>query len=199
LLRLPICSTWDTVCSSISTRNPFSTSFSMKSCTPIFMAFTAVSMVPYAVIRITRAVGSEASSFSAISRPVMPGILKSEMTRSYRPCSYISSASGPLLAALRRWPRRDRLVVIRSRMSGSSSTTRISAMHAPPRVDADLEPGGFGRLAGHRDRAAMQGHDALHDRQAQPGPLLLGSEEGVEDFVHDVLGNAFAVVDDGYP
>src|SRR6185369_8009649 len=87
---------------------------------------------------------------------------------------------------------------MRSRIRDSSSTTRISAMYATPRIDADLETGLAGP-AGDRDLASMQGHDPLDDGQAQSCALFLGGEKRVEDLGLDVLGDALAVVDHGHP
>src|SRR6476646_481677 len=89
-------------------------------------------------------------------------------------------------------------------MTGSSSTRRISLMSVsrilsrghPGKQDADGGPRPFGALDLHE--APVLAHDAVHQRQAEPGALAwhLGGKKWVEDPIAEVVGDALAGIPD---
>ena len=68
------------------------------------MASMAVSVVPKAVIRMTRALGSRSLICFKTSRPLWPGILISMITRSGFSCAKTLQASVPFFARETRKP-----------------------------------------------------------------------------------------------
>ena len=104
----------------------------------------AVSRLACPVIKITATCGSTRRDFSSTSRPPRPGITMS-VTMTSNSCSSMQlNASSPLPAVATRYPVAASASLSIACMSGSSSTTRIEAVMAPPgRVDS----GSTGRTA----------------------------------------------------
>ena len=92
---------------------------------PSFMASTALSMLPKAVIMTTEVWGERRFTSFSISTPFIRGIFTSAMTRSYGCRLNFFSPSAPLRAVVTEWPLRVSASVRADRISDSSSTTRI--------------------------------------------------------------------------
>src|SRR5713226_2262022 len=159
-----------------------------KSVAPSFIARTASSTVPKAVSRITSTSGATALASRSSSRPVSPGILRSESTRSTPPACSRSSAARPSGASTTAYPSR---VSARSRLwrtAGSSSATRRvasgtvgSGMLELPDRQGHREGGPRPGSAAPADLAAVLLDDLARDGEAEPGPLRLGGEELLEE------------------
>src|SRR6267143_3254025 len=96
-----------------------------KSYAPSFIAATAASTVPYAVIRTTSASGATARTARSSSCPLMDGIIRSVSTTSTACARRVSTASSPLRARRMRYPSRAKIRSSESRFACSSSTTRM--------------------------------------------------------------------------
>src|SRR5690606_654782 len=152
-------------------------------------ACTLKSSASWAVSTSTGVVFPRSRRVRSTSRPDIPGSRRSRMTRSKLPCVAASSAWAPS-ATSSAWnpcsvrPRWTYWPTVRS-----SSTTRIfmavgAGREAARRAGQEHpEPGAPAGLAVHLDPAAVLRHDAVADRQPQPGapPRRLGGEERLED------------------
>src|SRR5829696_7090487 len=58
----------------------------------------------------------------------------------------------------------------------------------------DLESRAALRRIRHADRALMRLDDAVHDRETEPSPVVLGREERIEDLVENVRRNTWTTV-----
>src|ERR1700712_4399604 len=176
------------------------------------MEATAVSIVPWPEIITT---GNSGCSRLMVSRISMPSSLE--------PCSQMSSTTS--------WGRRARMAVsaesespatrvvypsscripaIRSRISSSSSTMRISDAISDPFLlifisfqsllcerEGQCDLRAFPAFhVGEGDIPAMVFHDLAHDRQAQPGALGAGGDIGLGQPVLVFRRQADAVVGD---
>src|SRR5690606_5026850 len=94
-----------------------------KSSAPSFMASTAASTVPYAVISTTSTCGAMALAARSRATPDMPGIIRSVTTTRISSLRRVSRAFSPEGAERTRRPSRSRMRRTDSRWPGSSSTT----------------------------------------------------------------------------
>src|SRR5262245_55549608 len=158
---------------------------------PSFVARTAVSSEPCAVMTMTRASPSCLRICSSAASPSMPGSFTSTMTRSglsfltrSRPCSAVG-------AERKRCPS---VVMKRSNaqlMDCSSSITRTVATRY-----LDPEQGALAARL-EADRAAVILHDALRQRQTESHAVRLRRHERLEDAVAHRRGDAGPGVGDG--
>ncbi len=168
---------------------------------PAFMASTAVSMLPKAVITITGTCAFCRRISASNCRPSMLGSLRSVSTRSARSTTLRPSSA---VAAL---------------STSKPAETSCSSMHAAELVfvfdyqDAFLHAEGRASVSGavhgqeHAENAAFAGfalhcyltavlvHDLGNDGQAQAHALRLGGEERIEDAVELLGVDARAAVD----
>ena len=117
----PIESAFFTAMSSRSMSN----GLAMKSCAPSFIASTARSTVPKAVIMITGRSGTRRRARRRTSSPSIPGSITSSRQMSGGSSSIISTACSPVSASATRKPRRASVNERSRRRLASSSTTRI--------------------------------------------------------------------------
>src|SRR6266542_1427813 len=172
-----------------------------KSMAPSFMARTASSTVPNAVRMITSTSGETALASFRSSRPVSPGILRSESSRSTPPWRSRSSAACPSCASTTPYPSR---VSVRSRLwrtAGSSSATSSmdwSVILGPLDRQRCGERGAGSRRALPAERSAVLLLDDLaRDVEAESRSLRLRREELFEELLADIRRDARARVADG--
>src|SRR3990172_10528295 len=157
------------------------------------MALTASSTVPKAVSMMTSTSGATALTSRRSSRPVSPGILRSDRTRSTPPARNRSSAAWPSGASATWYPAR---VSVRSRLwriAGSSSATSSIAgsdMLGPLDRKRDGEGGARADDATPADAAAVLLHDLAGDGEPESGALRLGGEELLEQPLADLERDA---------
>src|SRR5437899_3217589 len=140
--------------------------------------------------------GSKRRACSSTCMPPTPFMLRSVMTTWKLPVSICRSASSPLAAVSTWYPSLASSPFSASSIAFSSSTTRMRPCISAPRRhrQRDLELGPAADLARHLDRALVRLDDLLRDRHAEPGAVLLGGEERVEDAVELLGRDARAVV-----
>src|ERR1035441_9574118 len=177
---------------------------SRKSVAPAFMASTAVSTLPYAVIMTTGTCAFCRRISARNSCPSMRGSFRSVSTMAARSTSFNPSSA---LAALSTSNPADISCSSSTRRSfSSSSTTRMRFFMR--RVSSF---GGFGghRIHGQRDAedAAFAGfalhcyltavlvHDLGDNRQAQPHSRRFGGEKGIENVLYLRRADAHSAVD----
>src|SRR5438105_5320311 len=171
-----------------------------KSYAPSFIAATAASTVPYAVIRTTSASGATARTPRSSSWPLIPGIIRSVSTTSTDSPRRISRAFSALAESSTRQPSRAKMRSSESRFACSSSTTRtvpciggillgeqgadefvrIELLQIRHRfADADVAHGDLQLVADADDHAALGGavelgeHEAGHAQRLVEQPRLL--------------------------
>src|SRR5882724_8829753 len=164
-----------------------------KSMAPSFMAWTASSTVPNAVRMITSTSGETALASFRSSRPVSPGILRSESSRSTPPWRSRSSAACPSWASTTPYPSR---VSVRSRLwrtAGSSYATSSmdwSVILSPLDRQGRREGrAGAGRALPAK-RAAVLLDDLPRDIETKARALRLGREELLEQALADIRRDA---------
>src|SRR5262249_47519278 len=157
----------------------------------------ASSTVPKAVSTITSTSGLRALAARRTSRPVSPGIFRSVRTRSRPPACSRSRAPRPSEATTTRYPAR---VSVRSRLSRSPGSSSATSSVAASGMDCPLagEPDGEGHPApgvvAPADLAAVLLDDLRGDGQPEPRALGLGGEEGLEESLRDLVGDAASAV-----
>src|SRR3972149_6895922 len=113
----------------------------MKSYAPSFIAATAVSTFPKAVMTRTGTSGEPARTFRSTSIPEMPGIFRSVITRSKGDAEKGERPSRPSAAGIVSYPAFRRLNSATSRPAGSSSMNRIRPGMAPSQGGLRAPPG----------------------------------------------------------
>src|SRR5208283_1710637 len=136
------------------------------------------------------------------SRPLRSGRLMSSNTRSKRPFSIRFSPSSPVEAVSARYPSSFRSCSRLSRISVSSSITRMEPLadiHSFPNC-GKFQPEGRSAThhAVHLDRSGMLPDDAVGhgEAQARASTGSLGGKKRIENLVEVIGGDAHAVVGD---
>src|SRR5215470_13084099 len=168
--------------------------FVTKSKAPRFIASTATSMVPNAVITITSVCRQVCLIFSRRSRPVASCIRRSVITRSNSWLSSSANAPGTLEASTTVCSARLSAIARLRRNPASSSTTRILALT----TETHDHGGPPAEFAVHANGPSVIVDDPLHDRQTEAGPHAACGEERVEDLRQRLRLDAEAVVGDGH-
>src|SRR5215831_7814064 len=139
--------------------------------------------------------------------PSMPGIMTSTIAASNGTVRASSRPSAPLAADRTEYPSRESSVSRISRMISSSSTMRIEPWRGMTAIyllcgtsqglsggkrEAQREPRALPHRAVAVDRAIVLAHDAVGDRQAEPGALAnrLSREERIVDAREVFAGDA---------
>src|SRR5262249_17096209 len=168
------------------------------------MAVIAVSTDAKAVIMSTTRSGSVRFSSSRTSRPPISGSMTSTIAASKPPLRARARPWGPPSATDTEKPASVRRRESTSRITSSSSTTRIVSWLISPLRGFGQGEGGQRHLharalAGpdvHEDRPPVLLHDAVGDGEAETGPAsdALGREEGVVDPLHVLAADPVAGV-----
>src|SRR5258705_5304720 len=168
---------------------------------PSFMARTASSTVPKAVRMITSTSGETALASFRSSRPVSPGILRSESSRSTPPWRSRSSAACPSCASTTPYPSRVRVRSRLWRTAGSSSATSSmdwSVILGPLDRQGRREGrAGAGRTLPAKRAPVLLLDDLAGDVETQPRALGLGGEELLEEALAHVQRDTRPRVLDG--
>src|ERR1019366_9289761 len=179
---------------------------SRKSVAPAFMASTAVSTLPYAVIMTTGICAFCRRISARNSCPSIRGSFRSVSTISARSASFNPSSA---VAAWSTSKPADMSCNWSTRRSFSSSSTtrmrffmcRVSSFGGwgGRRIHGqrDAEDAAFARFALHCYLTAVLVHDLGDNRQAQPHSLRFGGEERIENVLHLRRADAHPAVDHG--
>src|ERR1017187_7094558 len=179
---------------------------SRKSVAPAFMASTAVSTLPYAVIITTGTCAFCRRISARNSCPSMRGSFRSVSTMAARSTSFNPSSA---LAALSTSNPADINCSSSTRRSFSSSSTirmrffmcRVSIVGWRGHLihvihgQRDAKNAAFSGFALHCYLTAVLVHDLGHNRQPQPHSLRFGGEERIENILHLRRADAHSAVD----
>ena len=132
--------------SSFSRTTSGANGFCKKSNAPRRIASTAVSTVPKAVTIIAGHDGSSSRTAFSTSRPPVPSIFRSVMTKSAPRCLNCARPAAPFGATIASWPMRRTVAARPSRIVSLSSMIRTRAIAASITQDLSRRPfaGGFG-------------------------------------------------------
>src|SRR6478672_841701 len=156
--------------------------FSRKSKAPSLVARTAVSMVPCPEMITTSGGSSNCLIFSSVSRPSMPGSHISRSTTSQVRFFNCSRQASPLSASSTLYPSSSRTPRSDSRISRSSSTTRmlctrrLRCRHLACQRQLYQELCARRLVLFHADGTMMIVNDAANDSQSQPGAAFFGGK-----------------------
>src|SRR5579885_2881676 len=153
---------------------------------PLLKAVRAMSMEPYAVMSTTGRCGSRRRISLSKSSPLRSGKLTSRSRRSKGCSSSLASPDSPVSALETPYPSLLSSSSRPSRISDSSSTTRMEPLgmnRFPHSGKLDMERGALSGRGTNVDFSGMFFDDAIADGEAQASAAAigLGGEKGIED------------------